>query len=118
MEKEFDLEVRMNGIQSDIEQNSLYSNFESDEVENTASESKKTTTEPKEKDWKDKLENFTDKFKGLVGYEELKNPKQDETGKKVKILGLDPLVLIALSVGLIVASGIAIVVISRKQKIA
>jgi len=99
--KEFDLDVNTNNVNSEIKYSSI-------------------TNDDKPK-WQQKLEDITKKFttattygankEGVGYYEGNKEPR----GVKVTKFGLDPLVFIVLSLGVVIASGVAISVISKKQ---
>jgi hypothetical protein len=127
----FDLDINNNGIRTEIGvpakiiRMKINSNFEGEETISDTSdksiEKEKVDKQPKEKAWYEKLSDVTKTFKGLTTYGANKQGYNitekgvDPKGTRVKILGLDPFVFVAISLTLVIASGIAIVVISKKQ---
>jgi hypothetical protein len=102
--KEFDIQMSMNGIKSEISTQS--SQFEGEAI-NVAKADKKN--------WIDELNILTEQFKGIVGTktpEQLQAEKEKELaekGTKYKILGLNPFVAIGLSFGLILVGSYFVV---------
>ncbi len=127
----FDLDINNNGIRTEIGvpakiiRMKINSNFEGEETisENPDKEVEKSKVDkkPKEKAWYEKLSDITKTFKDLTTYGANKQGYNiteeglDPKGTRVKILGLDPFVFVAVSLTLVIASSIAIVVISKKQ---
>lgn len=99
----FDIDINTNNISSDI----AYSNATGDEKE--------------KKDWKETLQNVTDIVASATDYGANKEGvgfyEQDKKlqGTKVTKLGLDPLVFIVVSVGVIIGTSIAIIMLNRKR---
>jgi len=81
---------------------------------------KTSTTDASKPSWQQALQSYQQTVKdytdygadksGYGYYEKFRDPQ----GERKRILGLDPLVFIAVSIGLIIASGIAIVVLKPK----
>ena len=107
--EEFDIQMDMNGIKSEISTES--SRFEG-EATNDATLDKKN--------WIEELNKLTQQFKGVVG---TKTPEQlqaerekelAEKGIKHKVFGLNPFVAIGLSFGLILVGSYFVVKIKAK----
>ena len=127
----FDLDINNNdvrtevGVPAKIIRMKINSDFEGEETISETSdeevEKSKVDKKPKEKAWYEKLSDITKTFKGLTTYGANKQGYNiteeglDPKGTRVKILGLDPFVFVAVSLTLVIASSIAIVVISKKQ---
>lgn len=113
--EEFDIEMSMNGVKSEI--NSKSSRFEG----NTNDVAQKDNI-PKENDknWVDTLDTLTKDFKKITGYktpEQLKAEKEKELaekGTKYKVLGMNPFVAIGLSFSLIIVGSYFVVKIKAK----
>ena len=131
----FDLDIDNNGIRTEIGvpakiiRMKNYSNFENEEtvtenpseVVSTNKTEKKSDKTVKEKSWYEKLSDATNTFKGLTGYGanqkgyNITEKGVDPKGTKVRILGLEPLIFVTVSLTLVIIAGIGIGVISRKQ---
>ena len=107
--KEFDIQMSMNGVKSEI--NTQSSRFVG-EATNDETFNKKN--------WIDELNSLTEQFKGVVG---TKTPEQlqaerekelAEKGIKYKVFGLNPFVAIGLSFGLILVGSYFVVKIKAK----
>lgn len=102
----FDIDVNTNHISSDI----AYSNMEYASLDGE-----------NKKDWKDTLQNVTQLVQSATGYgankEGIGYYEQDkqQRGTKVTKLGLDPLVFIVVSVGVLIGTSVAIVMLNRKK---
>lgn len=113
--EEFDIQMSMNGVKSEI--NTKSSRFDG-EVTDVAP----IDDIPKvdEKDWIDTLATLTKQFKSITGYktpEEFKAQKEKELaekGTKYKIFGLNPFVAIGLSFGAIIVGSYFVVKIKTK----
>jgi hypothetical protein len=107
--EEFDIQMDMNGIKSEI---STQSSSFVGEATNDATVNKKN--------WIDELNSLTEQFKGVVGTktpEQLQAEKEKELaekGTKYTILGLNPFVAIGLSFGLILVGSYFVVKIKTK----
>jgi hypothetical protein len=108
--KEFDIQMSMNGVKSEI--NTQSSRFDG-EVIDFKNESDALNME--KKSWIDELNVLTEQFKGIVGS---KTPERiqaerekelSEKGTKYKILGLNPFVAIGLSFGFILVGSYFVV---------
>jgi len=108
--KEFDIQMSMNGVKSEI--NTQSSRFDG-EVIDFKNESDASNID--KKSWIDELNVLTEQFKGIVG---TKTPEQlqaerekelAEKGTKHKILGLNPFIAIGLSFGLILVGSYFVV---------
>jgi hypothetical protein len=80
----------------------------------TTTDSKKGGFQQGAKAYQDLIKSFTEfgaDKEGYGYYEKYKDP----TGKKKRVLGLDPLVFIVISFGLIIASGVTIVMLKQKK---
>lgn len=99
----FDIDINTNNISSDI----AYSNSEGDENG--------------KKGWQETLEKVTDAVASITDYGANKEGvgfyEQDKKlqGQKVTKLGLDPLVFIVVSVGVIIGTSVAIIMLNRKS---
>lgn len=99
----FDIDINTNDISSDIS----YSNTEGEN--------------DNKKNWKDKLEDVTQFVQSATGYGANKEGvgfyEQDKklTGQRVTKLGLDPLVFIVVSVGVLIGTSVAILMLNRKK---
>lgn len=121
--KNFDIDITDSNLDiSSFEGESLKSTTDIKVTANTVQKNEENKTETKSKGgfiegataYQDLIKSFTEygaDKEGYGYYEKYKDPK----GNKKKILGLDPLVFIAVSFGLILASGIAIVVLKPKK---
>lgn len=113
--EEFDIQMDMNGVKSEISTKS--SRFDGEVDENAP---KKDIPKVDEKDWTDTLDTLTKEFKKITGYktpEQVKAEKEKELaerGTKYKILGMNPFVAIGLSFGLIVVGSYFVVKIKAK----
>jgi hypothetical protein len=113
--EEFDIEMSMNGVKSEISTKS--SRFEGDETDVAP---KNTIPKENEKDWTDTLNTFTKQFKDITGFktpEQLRIEKEKELaekGTKYRILGMNPFVAIGLSFGLIFVGSYFVVKIKAK----
>lgn len=99
----FDIDINTNDISSDIS----YSGVDGDS--------------PEKKDWKDKLEQATQFVQSASGYGASKQGigfyEQNKRlqGTKVTKFGLDPLVFIVVSFGVILGTGITILMLNKKK---
>ena len=113
--EEFDIQISMNGVKSEISTKS--SRFEGEP--NDAS-SEMDNPKVNKKDWADTLSTLTKQFKDITGYktpEQLKVIKEKELaekGTKYKVFGLNPFVAIGLSFGLILVGSYFVVKIKSK----
>ena len=113
--EEFDIQMSMNGVRSEV--NTKSSRFDG-EVTDVAP----IDDIPKvdKKDWIDTLATLTKQFKSITGYktpEELKAQKEKELaekGTKYKIVGMNPFVAIGLSFGIILVGSYFVVKIKAK----
>lgn len=113
--EEFDIQISMNGVRSEV--NTKSSRFDG-EVTDVAP----IDDIPKvdKKDWIDTLATLTKQFKSITGYktpEELKAQKEKELaekGTKYKIVGMNPFVAIGLSFGIILVGSYFVVKIKAK----
>lgn len=113
--EEFDIEMSMNGVKSEI-------NAKSSRFEGNATDVAQKDDIPKENDknWVDTLGTFTKDFKKITGYktpEQLQAEKEKELaekGTKYKVLGMNPFVAIGLSFGLIIVGSYFVVKIKAK----
>lgn len=102
--KNFDIDIKTNNISSDI---AYYSNSEGDEKD--------------KKNWQETLQKVTDVVASVTDYGANKEGvgfyEQDKKlkGKKVTKLGLDPLVFIVVSVGVLIGTSITILMLKRKN---
>lgn len=111
--KEFDIEMNMNGVENELnsnfvdfsQQGKMYNGFEG--------ESSDVDVEQK-KSWTEKLDNLTNVIRDSTSY--LSNQQSQleieeelaEKGKKYKILGMNPMVAIAVSFVIIIGGSIAL----------
>ena len=113
--EEFDIQISMNGVKSEISTKS--SRFEG-EVTDVAP--KNNLPKVNEKNWTDTLSTLTKQFKDITGYktpEQLKVIKEKELaekGTKYRVFGLNPFVAIGLSFGLILVGSYFVVKIKSK----
>jgi hypothetical protein len=112
---EFDIQMSMNGVKSEI--NAKSSRFDG-EVDDDAQKIDNPNVD--EKDWTDTLDSFTKQFKTLTGYktpEQVKAEKEKELaerGTKYRVLGMNPFVAIGLSFGLIIVGSYFVVKLKAK----
>jgi len=108
--KEFDIQMSMNGVKSEI--NTQSSRFDGEVID---VEKQSDASNMEKKNWIDQLNTVTEQFKGIVG---TKKPEQiqaerekelSEKGTKYKILGLNPFVAIGLSFGFILVGSYFVV---------
>lgn len=113
--EEFDIQMSMNGVKSEI--NTKSSRFDG-EVTDVAE--KNDIPKVNQKDWTDTLNTLTKQFKSITGYktpEEFKAQKEKELaekGTKYKIFGLNPFVAIGLSFGAIIVGSYFVVKFKAK----
>lgn len=92
-------------------------NFSGANGDGNSESSESTYVKPK---WQQTFDNLTKGVQTATGYGAnkhgigLKEKDIAPKGKRVTKFGVDPLVFIAISLGLVIASGVAIVVISKK----
>jgi hypothetical protein len=121
--KHFDIDITKNLDISSFEGESLQGTTDikitANTPEITQEKTKETTSKggfiEGAKSYQNLIKSFTEYGADKEGYGYYEKYK-DPTGKKKKILGLDPLVFIAVSLGLIIASGIAIVLLKPKKQ--
>ena len=122
---EFDIQMSMNGVKSEI--NTKSSRFDGEVTDVAPKDDIPKDDIPKDdipndngKDWQDTLKDFTKQFKQLTGYktpEQLRAEKEKEIaerGTKYKVLGMNPFVAIGLSFGLIIVGSYLVVKIKAK----
>jgi len=125
--KDFDIELNFNGVKNDL----LYINANgiNETEKKPVAEQKTTSKETSEKEtkkidskpnWASQLDKYTNLFKEISSYEtpaerEARIEKEkNEKGKKTTIFGLNPLIVISLSVVLIVGGVVAVVKLKGK----
>jgi hypothetical protein len=115
--KNFDLDINLNGIESNIQYLNVNGN---NQTTPETMESKEPTSKSKKSELATQIDKYTNLFKGLSGYEtpaerEARLEKErSEVGKKKTILGINPFVAIGISLTLVVVG--AIVIIKLKSK--
>jgi hypothetical protein len=117
--EEFDIQIDMNGVENELNSNLIdvsqkvnrYNEFEG-EPNDVPIEAKKS--------WTETLDNLTQKFKDLTSYktnEQVQAEREKELaekGEKYKVLGMNPIVAIALSFVIIIVGSVAITKIKAK----
>ncbi len=113
--EEFDIQMSMNGVKSEI--NTKSSRFDGEVTDVAPNDN---IPKVNQKDWTDTLNTLTKQFKDITGYktpEQLKVEKEKELaekGTKYKIFGLNPFVAIGLSFGAIIVGSYFVVKIKAK----
>ena len=114
--EEFDINMNFNGVNNDL----IFLNLDGEKQEENT-QLKTNTKENKDKpNWVQGLDKITNTIKDLTSYEtpaqreaRLKKEKE-EMGKKTTILGMNPLVAIAISFALIVGGVVAVIKLKGK----
>jgi hypothetical protein len=107
--KEFDIEMNMNGVKNELNSNfvdlsqqvNIYNKFEGE-----------PTDVEQKKSWTEKLDNITQVVRDTTNYLTNQQVEVDEElankGKKHRILGMNPIVAIAISFVIIIGGSVAI----------
>jgi len=106
----------MKDLDLDLNYSEFIDNESNKNVFITETDKKNTNTEPPK--WQTELNNFNDLVKDYSRQyaESQKKPTEYKTGKKVKILGMNTLVFVSVSLGLTVAGIITIIYLGKKRQ--